>query len=57
MRHHQLSRRSLLKVSVGGAAVAWLNVPARAFARQNAELAYQGPIEFWDWEFAPRQAR
>jgi multiple sugar transport system substrate-binding protein len=57
------SRRALLRVSVGGAAVAWLTLPARALgapaARQDngaPDLAFSGPIEFWDWEFAARQA-
>ncbi|MBA3415407.1 MAG: extracellular solute-binding protein [Chloroflexia bacterium] len=59
MRHHHLDRRALLKVSVGGVAAAVLAVPARwvpAARAAQADLAFQGSIEFWDWEFEPRQA-
>ena len=32
-------------------------MPARFLASaQDAPLAFTGDIEFWDWEFAPRQA-
>lgn len=57
MSHCGLNRRRLLKISVGGATAAYLAVPARFSARaQDAPLAFQGDIEFWDWEFEPRQA-
>ena len=54
----RMNRRKLLKISVGGATAAYLAVPAGwvARAQDNAQLTYQGKIEFWDWEFAPRQA-
>ena len=55
-----LNRRRLIKVSVGGVTAAYLAArgpwgAARASA-QEADLAYEGTVEFWDWEFAPRQA-
>ncbi len=61
-----MNRRRLLQVSVGGVAAATLalptpsamrGAPARRLARQAApaDLAYRGEVEFWDWEFAPRQ--
>ena len=59
-RHPTMNRRRFLKISIGGATVAYLAVPAgfgrRRAAAQDATLTYQGDIEFWDWEFAPRQA-
>jgi len=60
MNIRDLNRRQLLKVSIGGATAAYLAAPASFMARlaaaQDAPLAYTGDIEFWDWEFAPRQA-
>ena len=60
MTHRDLDRRRFLKISVGGAAAAYLAVRApRGFAAQStpaADLAFQGTVEFWDWEFASRQA-
>ncbi len=59
-RNSSLNRRRLLKVSVGGVTAAYLTMrgpwgAARA-AAQDANLSYKGTIEFWDWEFATRQA-
>jgi multiple sugar transport system substrate-binding protein len=58
MIDRQFNRRSLLKISVGGVTAAYLAVPAHRVARaqDTTQLAYKGKIEFWDWEFAPRQA-
>lgn len=61
MRNRSLSRRRMLQVSAGGVVAAYLAVPGRIAAgtpaRQAppADLAFQGEVEFWDWEFLPRQ--
>ena len=65
MKERNLSRRRMLQVSVGGVVAAHLALPGRSVAaplrrpsRQAApaDLAYKGEVEFWDWEFAARQA-
>lgn len=57
MKNARLSRRSFLKASLaaaGGTMAARLPFALPAHA-QDA-LTYQGTAEFWDWEYAPRQA-
>ena len=57
MRHPELNRRKLLKVAIGGSAAAYVALPTRFNPRAAAQdLAFTGDIEFWDWEFAARQA-
>ena len=56
---YDMTRRHALKLFVGGAAAATITLPrgfSQRVAAQEATLAYQGDIEFWDWEFATRQA-
>ena len=56
---YDMTRRHALKLFVGGVAAATITLP-RSFSlhasAQDAPLAYTGDIEFWDWEFAARQA-
>ena len=60
MRDERLNRRRFVKVSVGGITAAYLALRGPwATAAQTAvptDLTYKGKVEFWDWEFAPRQA-
>ena len=56
---HPMDRRYVLKLFVGGAAAVTITLPrglASHVRAQDAPLVYQGDLEFWDWEFATRQA-
>ncbi len=59
MTHPELSRRKIIKLSLAGAAAAYVAVPARFTPRAATaaqDLTFTGDIEFWDWEFDARQA-
>ena len=57
MLDRRFSRRKVIEISVGGATAAYLLMPSgwEARAQEAPALAYKGDIEFWDWEFLPRQ--
>jgi ABC-type glycerol-3-phosphate transport system substrate-binding protein len=55
MKNHKLSRRQFLGMSASSAAaLATMGFPL--LARAQDASAFQGAAEFWDWEYAPRQA-